>query len=111
MASDVFERREKSMGDARASMTLQVRKVKKLPSGEYNVQVSLVSTHLSGADVPASDAILESVTLPAGTKNIARLEDPHFVDEGANAWFASRGGKWDKVNIQKYLEHILKKKP
>ncbi len=93
-----------------ATITLQVRKVKKLPTGEYNVQVSLVSTHVSDQNVPASEAILESVTLPAATKNIARLEDPQFVDDGADAWFASRGGKWDKVNIQKYLEHLLKKK-
>ena len=93
-----------------ATITLQVRKVKKLPTGEYNIQVSLVSTHVSDQNLPASEAILESVTLPAATKNIARLEDPQFVDDGADASFASRGGKWDKVNIQKYLEHLLKKK-
>ena len=94
-----------------ASITLHVRKVKKLPTGEYNVQVSLVSTHSSDTpEVPASEAILESVTLPASIKNAARLEDPQFVTADADAWFASRGGKWDKVNIQKYLEHLLKKK-
>ncbi len=92
-----------------ASITLHIRKVKKLPNGEYNVQVSLVSTHFPGPEEQSSDAMLESVTLPASTKNIARLENPAFVDEGANAWFAARGGKWDKVNIRKYLEHILKK--
>ena len=50
---------EKQTEYAMATITLQVRKVKKLPTGKYNVQVSLVSTHVSDQNVPASEAILE----------------------------------------------------
>jgi hypothetical protein len=91
-----------------ASYTLHVRKVQELPNGEYNVQVALVLAESPGLEKTSSDAILETVTLRSG-KNIERLDNPALVDEGAKAWFASRGGKWDKVNIQKYLEQILKK--
>ena len=93
-----------------ANISLHVRKIKKLPNGEFNVQVEIVNSQDDGRDERSSNSILESVTLSARTKGVERLEDPSFVEEGAIAWFASRLGKWDKVNIQKYLEHLLKKK-
>ncbi len=93
-----------------ATISMHVRKIKKLPNGEFNVQVEIVNSQDDGREEQSSNSILESVTLSARTKGVERLEDPSFVEEGANAWFASRLGKWDKVNIQKYLEHLLKKK-
>ena len=93
-----------------ASITMHVRKIKKLPNGQYSVQVEVVNAHPEDQEAQSSNSILESVTLAAGTKGIERLEDPQFVEEGAHAWFESRLGKWDKVNIQKYLEHLLRKK-
>jgi hypothetical protein len=93
-----------------ANISLHVRKIKKLPNGEYNVQVEIVNSQDEDREERSSNSVLESVTLSAGTKGIERLEDPMFVEEGAHAWFTSRLGKWDKVNIQKYLEHLLKKK-
>ena len=93
-----------------ATISLHVRKVSKLLSGEYNVQVELINARQEEQDPQSNNTVLESVTLSARTKGIERLADPRFVDEGADAWFASRLGKWDKVNIQKYMEHILKHK-
>ena len=93
---------------AMASFTLHVLKVKPLPSGEHLVQVSLINEKPVASDKPVDDAVLESVTLSTRSKNVERLENPDFVNKDIQTWFASRGGKWDKVNIQKYFEHILK---
>lgn len=91
-----------------SSIALHVRQIKKLPGGDYTVQVSLVNLQHAGPETSADDALLESISLPVGTKHVERLENPAFVEQGAAIWFKSRGGKWDKENVRKYLQQILK---
>jgi hypothetical protein len=63
--------------------------------------------YLSNEKPYCEPMLFEHVTLPASTKNIARLMDSASVNEGANEWLATHGGEWDKQLVLEYFECIL----
>src|SRR5262245_48682297 len=86
-----------------------VRHIKKLPNGDYHVIVSCADPSYPGRENgPMNTLMYETVTLPASTRSIERLNDPDFVAEAAAAWLESHGGKWFAANLSGYLEEILK---
>ena len=90
-----------------ASQSLHARTVKKLPGGEYIIEVSLLPTSMQLGNLPQSG--LWNITLPATTKNAERLLDPRFVDEPSAVWISSHGDEWDKELVRQYLVKILEK--
>ena len=93
-----------------ASLTLHIRKVETLPSGEHNLQVSVGETYFPQHGNPAGKTnLFDSVILPAGTKNVERLLDAAILNESAGVWLATHGGDWDKELVREYLEQILEK--
>lgn len=89
------------------SISLHARTVKKLSSGEYSVEVSMVQGYFPGGAKPSSNAW--NITLPSTTKNAEKLLEPAIVDEPAAAWIASHGGEWDKELVREYFECILER--
>jgi hypothetical protein len=91
-----------------AATTLHVRKVEKLPNGDYSLQVSCPFAFFPAFGKPSGEPkLFERVRLPAGTKNVERLLDSVFANESAGIRLAIHGGEWDEELLREYLECIL----
>lgn len=88
------------------STTLRVGNVEELSNGEHKLQVMLVDS-AEMKRLTGTARLFNSVVLPPGIRNVARLDDAAFVNETAGTWLATHGGEWTREAVQEYLEHIL----